>query len=208
LARKDIAGRERRLFLAPMDLSAGQTDSPPAAGRDVRTGDGRPDGTRDHTEAVCMKVILLEDVGGVGAAGEVATVADGHARNYLIPRKLAIEASASNLKNLEHHRSVIRRRQAQEMSSASAASERLDEITLRLTVRAGEAGRLYGTVTNAMVAEALEADHQMEVDRRSITFPYPITTLGTHEAKVRLHSEIEATLSIEVEAEAAEPSEA
>jgi large subunit ribosomal protein L9 len=155
-----------------------------------------------------MKVILLEDVGGVGEAGAVATVADGHARNYLIPRKLAIEASAGNLKNLEHHRGVIKRRQAQEMSSAGAAGERLGEITLRLKARAGEAGRLYGTITNAMVAEALEADHQMEVDRRTITFPYPITTLGSHEAKVRLHNEIEATLKIEVEPEATEPGEA
>ncbi len=154
-----------------------------------------------------MKVILLEDVGGVGEAGEVATVADGHARNYLIPRKLAIEASAGSLKSLQHHRGAIKRRQAREMTSASAAAERIGEIALTLKAKAGEAGRLYGSITNATVAEALEADHQVKVDRRTITFPYPIRTLGSHEAKIRLHKDIEVTLRIEVEPEAAESAE-
>ena len=149
-----------------------------------------------------MKVILLEDVGGVGEAGSVEDVADGYARNYLIPRKLAIAASAGNLKNLQQHRTIIRRRQARAASSASAVGERLSEITVRLKAKAGEAGRLYGSITNAMVADALAADHELKVDRRSITFPHPIRTLGAHEAKVRLHKEVEATLRIEVELQA------
>lgn len=158
--------------------------------------------TREHTEAASMKVILLEDVRGVGDAGEVTVVADGHARNYLIPRKLAIPASAGNMKNLEHHRGMIRRRQARETSGAAAVAERLSEITLRLTVKAGEAGRLYGSITNAMVADALAAGHGLSVDRRAISFPHAIKALGPHEAHVHLHKDVEATLRIEVEPEA------
>jgi len=148
-----------------------------------------------------MKVILLQDVRGVGDAGEVATVADGHARNFLIPRKLAIPASGGNMRNLEQHRAMIRRRQAQETGSASAVAERLSEITLRLKTKAGEAGRLYGSITNAMVADALADEYGITLDRRAITFPHPIKALGPHEAHIRLHKEVEATLRIEVEPE-------
>jgi large subunit ribosomal protein L9 len=151
-----------------------------------------------------MKVILLEDVQGVGEAGSVENVADGYARNYLIPRKLAIPATSGSLKNLGHHRVGIRRRQAREATSAEAVGERLSEITLKLKAKAGEAGRLYGSVTHSEVAEALAAEHELQVDRRAITFPYPIRTLGPHEAHIRLHKEVEATLKIEVEPEAEE----
>lgn len=149
-----------------------------------------------------MKVILLEDVRGVGDAGSVENVADGYARNFLIPRKLAIRATAGNMKNLEQHRTVIQRNQARESSSAKAVGERISEITLKLKAKAGEAGKLYGSVTHAEVAEALAAEHELEVDRRSITFPYPIKTLGPHEAHIRLHKDVETTLRIEVEPEA------
>jgi len=148
-----------------------------------------------------MKVILLEDVKGIGEAGAVASVADGYARNYLIPRKLAISATAGNLKNLEQHRATIKHRQLTEAHTAATRAERLSGITLRLKAKAGEAGRLYGSVTHAMVAEALQSEHGLEVDRRSITFPHPIRMLGSHEANVHLHKDVEATLRIEVEPE-------
>jgi len=148
-----------------------------------------------------MKVILLQDVQGVGEAGSVATVADGYARNFLIPRKLAISASPGNLRNLEEHRAMIRRHQQTEATNARAVAEKLAGITLKLKAKAGEAGKLYGSVTNAMVAEALKADHGLEIDRRHISFPYPVRVLGGHEARVHLHQEVEATLRIEVEPE-------
>jgi len=149
-----------------------------------------------------MKVILLEDVRGVGEAGSVATVADGYARNFLVPRKLAIEATKGSLKNLEQHRATIRRKQAMEAGNAGAVGEQLSQITLRLTAKAGEAGRLFGSITHTMVADALAAEHGITVDRRAISFPHPIKTLGPHEARVHLHKEVEAALRIEVEAEA------
>jgi large subunit ribosomal protein L9 len=147
-----------------------------------------------------MKVILLEDVRGVGAAGAVATVADGYARNLLIPRKLAIPATAANLKDLERHRETIHRRQVQQAKTAETLAEKLAGITLTLKAKAGEGGRLYGSVTNADVAEALVAQG-VEVDRRHITFPFPIKTVGAHEAKIHLHKDVEATVKLDVVAE-------
>jgi len=148
-----------------------------------------------------MKVILLQDVQGVGEAGAVANVADGYARNFLLPRKLAISATSGNLKNLEQHRSTVKRRQLAEAGTASALAERLTGVTLKLKAKAGEAGRLYGSITNAMVAEALAAQHGIDVDRRHISFPHPIKMLGSHEATVHLHKDVQANLGVEVEPE-------
>ncbi len=146
-----------------------------------------------------MKVILLEDVRGVGEAGAVEDVADGYARNFLLPRKLAIPASEGSLKGLEHRRTIIRRRQARESGTAQVVAARLSEITLKLTAKAGEAGKLYGSITHAEVAEALGSQHDLKVDRRAITFAHPIKSLGQHEAHLRLHKDVVATLRIEVE---------
>jgi large subunit ribosomal protein L9 len=151
-----------------------------------------------------MKVILMQDVKGIGEAGAVASVADGYARNFLVPRKLAIPATPGNMRNLEQHRAMIRRREGEEASAASATAERLDGVILRMKAKAGESGRLYGSITNAMVAEALAAEHGMEVDRRAISFPHPVKVLGPHEAKIRLHKDVEVTLRIEVEPEEVE----
>ena len=149
-----------------------------------------------------MRVILLQDVTGIGQAGAVTNVADGYANNFLIPRKLAMRATEGELKSLEQHRQLIKRRQAAGKTGAAALGERLAGITLRLKAKAGEAGRLYGSITNAMIAEALASDHHVEVDRRDISIPYPIRMLGEHQVTVRLHKEVEAALKVEVEAEA------
>ncbi len=152
-----------------------------------------------------MKVILLQDVHGVGEAGAVAEVADGYANNFLLPRKLAIPATPGNLKNLEQHRATIRRKQATEMRNAQAIAEQISTITLRMKAKAGEAGRLYGSITNAMIADALASEHGLEVDRRSISLPHPIRMLGEHEVEIHLHREVNATLKLEVEPEGGEP---
>jgi len=148
-----------------------------------------------------MKVILLRDVSGLGEAGEVATVSDGYANNYLLARKLAIRATPGELKRLEQHRETIKRKQLGDKSKAAALEDQLAGVTVRLKAKAGEAGRLYGSVTNAMIAEGLAAQHDLEVDRRAISIPYPIKMLGEHEVTIRLHKEVEATLKVEVEGE-------
>ncbi len=144
-----------------------------------------------------MKVILLEDVHGVGAAGAVATVADGYANNLLFPRKLALPATAGNMKSLEQQRQAIHRRQMTQAKTAEAKAEKIAGVTITLTMKTGEGGRLYGAVTNHDIADAL-AEKGVEVDRHAITIPLPIKTVGAHEAKVHLHKGIDATVKIEV----------
>jgi large subunit ribosomal protein L9 len=151
-----------------------------------------------------MKIILLQDVKGVGEAGAVETVPDGYAQNFLLPRKLAIKATDGNVKNLELHRTGIRRKQAREASNAQALADRLGQITLKLKAKAGEAGKLYGSITNVEVSEALAAEHHLPVDRRAIHFAHPIRTVGEHEAQIHLHKDVNAVLKIEVEAEESE----
>lgn len=147
-----------------------------------------------------MKVILLEDVHGVGAAGAVANVADGYARNFLLPRKLAIPATEGSVKNLERQQASIRHRHAARAESAHAMAERIGGITLTMKARTGEEGRLYGSITNVQIAEEL-AQKGITVDRRHISIPHPIKMVGSHEVKVHLHEEIDATLRVEVEPE-------
>lgn len=147
-----------------------------------------------------MKVILLEDVRGVGAAGAVANVADGYARNFLIPRKLAMPATAGGVKNLERQQEAIRRKHTAQAATAQALAERIAGLTLTLKAKAGEGGRLYGSVTNVQLAEEL-AQQGITVDRHHITIPHPIKMVGAHEVNVHLHKDVDATLRVEVEPE-------
>jgi len=147
-----------------------------------------------------MKVILLEDVHGIGAAGAVATVADGYARNLLFPRKLAIPATEGNLKNLERQRDTIKRRHVQQAKTAETLAQKIAGLTITITAKTGEEGRIYGAITNADIAEAL-AKQGVEVDRHDISIPHPIKMVGSHEAKAHLLKDVDATLKIEVVAE-------
>ncbi len=147
-----------------------------------------------------MKVILLEDVHGVGAAGAVANVADGYARNLLIPRKLAIPATEGNMKSLDRQRDTIKRRHVQQSKTAESTAKKIAGLTLSFTAKTGEEGRIYGSITNVDIAEALEAKG-VEVDRHDISIPAPIKSIGSHEAKVHLLKDVDATVKIEVVAE-------
>jgi large subunit ribosomal protein L9 len=155
-----------------------------------------------------MKVILTEEVPDVGAAGQVVEVAPGYARNYLLPRKLAIEATKGNVKSLEHHRRTIEARQKKLAQSATALADRIRATPLVIAARAGETGRLYGSVTTADIAEAVQRMFGLEVDKRKVEIPEPIKVLGDHEVKVRLHRDVQATLTVSVIAESASPEEA
>jgi len=144
-----------------------------------------------------MKVILLQDVHGVGAAGAVASVADGYARNFLIPRKLAVVASEGGLKDLERRHDGTRRRNVQEAKTAETLAQKIAGLTVTIRARAGEGNRLYGSVTNADIAEQLAAQG-ITVDRHHIVIDHPIRMLGSHEVKVHLHREVDAALTLEV----------
>ena len=148
-----------------------------------------------------MKVILKQDVKNLGKAGQVIDVADGYARNYLIPRGLAVEASDANLRQLQEQQRQESRRAQQARAQAEADARKLDGQTVRLTARAGEGGRLYGSVTPADVAEALAALAGHPLDRRKIELAEPIRQVGRYQVVVRLHPEVSARVYVEVVAE-------
>jgi large subunit ribosomal protein L9 len=149
-----------------------------------------------------MKVILLEEVIGVGEAGAIVEVAGGYGRNFLLPRNLAIHATASNMKNIAQTRSVIAKKQTRIVSEARALAQKLEATALQIPAKAGEEGRLHGTITAHDIAEALKV-HGFELDRRKIHLQEPIKVLGSHSVKIKLASEVEANLPLEVVAEAA-----
>ena len=146
-----------------------------------------------------MQVLLLKDVEQVGRAGEVKRVADGYARNFLIPRGLATMASPGAIKKAELEREAVARRQAKELSEAQALAQALDGRTVSFRARAGEQDRLYGSITKADIAEELEKHVRQEVDRRKIELDEPIKELGTHAVTIHLGPDAEATVSVVVE---------
>jgi large subunit ribosomal protein L9 len=149
-----------------------------------------------------MKVILIEEIPSLGALGSVVEVAPGYGRNYLIPQGKALEATKSNIARFEQQRSRLMQQYAKEKDIAQALADRLGEITLSIPQRVGESDRLYGSVTNVHIAEAL-ARQGLDIDRKKIDMPEPIKTLGAHEAVIKLHSEVKAVVKIEVVPESA-----
>lgn len=144
-----------------------------------------------------MKVILNRDVEGTGKAGDVREVAAGFARNYLLPRQLALPARSRAVAQVQAQRDRQRRRMEAEVVAARALAERLSAQVVEIAARAGDTGKLYGAVVNIDVAETLEAQVGVQLDRRKIEFE-PAHELGEYEAVVRLHPEVEARVKVRV----------
>jgi large subunit ribosomal protein L9 len=153
-----------------------------------------------------MKVILLRDLETLGYEGDIADVARGYARNYLIPKGLAIEASEANLKALEMRRKKILAKRTKDKEEAEAVREKLSEITIRVKAKAGEEGKLYGSVTSRDIAQQLDAQG-VEVDRRKIIIDEAIRSLGEFQVPIKLHPEVVATIKVVVEGEEKEQDE-
>lgn len=148
-----------------------------------------------------MKVVLLQEVQGIGGPGTVKDVADGYARNYLLPRKLATPATVGALKQVERARDAESRRQAKLDEQAAAMAARIEGQQLSFRVRAGEEGRLYGSVTNGDVAEVLSRQIGEDVDKRRVILDEPIHVLGTYDVPVRLSASHSPVVKVVVEAE-------
>lgn len=144
-----------------------------------------------------MKVILLERVERLGALGDVVTVKDGFARNFLLPRSKALRATSANMKVFEAQRADIEDRNAAARATAGRAAQKIDGESYVLIRQAGDSGQLYGSVSGRDVAEAVNAEGG-RVDRSMVVLDKPIKTLGLHEVKVRLHAEVTATVTINV----------
>ncbi|HUF49178.1 MAG TPA: 50S ribosomal protein L9 [Vicinamibacterales bacterium] len=147
-----------------------------------------------------IEVILRDHVEHLGRRGEIVKVASGYARNYLLPRKLALAVTAENKKLIERERARADAREAEELMEAQALQTRLEAVELVIARRVGENDTLYGSVTSSDVAEAL-ATCQLVIDRRRIQLPDPIKSLGDHAVPVKLHREVVATVTVKVVAE-------
>jgi large subunit ribosomal protein L9 len=145
-----------------------------------------------------MKVILLERLEGWGGLGDVVNVKDGYARNFLLPRQKALRANAANLKVFEGQRAEIEARNAKAKEAAGLAGEKLDGTSYILIRQAGESAQLYGSVSGRDVADAVNAEGGAKLERAMIVLDKPIKTLGVHEVKVRLHSEVTVSVSINI----------
>jgi large subunit ribosomal protein L9 len=144
-----------------------------------------------------MKVILIDEIRGLGTRGDIVSVKDGYARNFLIPKKLAREATPGNLKSVEQDRKKWALLANQEKETAQKAADRVKGTKVRVEKRVGENGQLFGSVTANEIADALLAKG-IDVDKRRIELAHPIKTLGTHDVEVRLHRDVNAQIQVEV----------
>jgi len=150
-----------------------------------------------------MEVILREHVDNLGERGQIVKVADGYARNYLLPRKLALPATEGNRKHVERERKIVEAREAHEKAQAEAIGARLAAVEIVISRRVGETEQLYGSVTAADIAEYLKGKG-VEIDRRRLVLPDPIKMLGEHTVPLKLHREVTVPLKVQVVKEGAD----
>ena len=148
-----------------------------------------------------MKVILQADVKGKGKKGDIKEVSDGYARNFLFPRGLAVEANAANMNTIKGQKEAQAFHKEQEKGEALAVKEKLDAASVTLRAKAGDNGKLFGSITNKDVAEALKMQQHIVVDKKKLHMPEGIKTIGTTEVEVRIYPEISAKLKVIVQAQ-------
>jgi large subunit ribosomal protein L9 len=144
-----------------------------------------------------MKVVLKDDVKNLGKMGQIIDVADGYARNYLVPRGLASEANTKNIKALEHEKRIIEGKAKKVKNSAQELLNKISARTFTIRAKAGDEGKLFGSVTTMDIAELLQKEG-LEIDKKKISFDEPIKRLGSYSVNVKLHSEISTQLNIQV----------
>ena len=145
-----------------------------------------------------MKVILLQDVKALGKKGEVVNVNDGYARNFILPKKLGIEATNANMNDLKLQKANADKIAAENLANAKAFKEEVETKTIRVSIRSGEGGKVFGAVTGKEIAQAAKEQFGYDLDKKKIVAKEPIKTFGIHEVPLKLHPQVTATLKVEV----------
>lgn len=145
-----------------------------------------------------MKVILLKDVKGLGKEGELVNAKDGHARNFLFPRKLAVEATPENIKKWEERKKKDQAREKEEYEKALKLKKEIESLNLEIRSKAGEGGKLFGSITSKDIADVLKTKHNIDIDRRKIELKENIKNLGNTTVSVRVYPEVVANLNVKV----------
>lgn len=145
-----------------------------------------------------MKVILLQDIKGVGKKDEIINASDGHAKNYLFPRNLAVPADKEHMSKLESKKSSENHKKELEKEAATKNKEEISKITLKIATKSGENGKIFGSITSKEIAENLKKQYKIEVDKKKVSLKEPIKTLGTTNVEIKLYEGIIATLKVMV----------
>jgi large subunit ribosomal protein L9 len=145
-----------------------------------------------------MKIILLNDVKGLGKKGELVNAKDGYARNFLFPKNLAIEATPANLKRWEERKEIQKEKEKEGYEKALKMKAKIESISLQLKGKAGEGGRLFGSITSKDISEALMAQHNIDIDKRKIEMKDNIKALGITNVEVKIYPEVSAKLTVKI----------
>ena len=145
-----------------------------------------------------MKVILTKDVPSLGKEGDVVNVSPGYARNFLFPKKSALDATSANLKLFEKKKRTLAEKEAEAKSESEAVADKLNKKTIKLSVKTGEKGKLYGSITSKDIVEAIKKEFDISLDKKKINLGENIKSLGKYSVNIKLHSEVEAKMNIEV----------
>ena len=145
-----------------------------------------------------MEVILLEDVKTLGKKGQIVKINDGYARNYVLPKKLGLEATAKNLKDLKLQKARQAKEEAQELADAKALAVKIEEKAVTVSMKIGEGGRTFGAISTKEIAAEAKQQLGLDIDKKKMKLDEPIKTLGTHDVAVKLHKDVTATLKVKV----------
>jgi large subunit ribosomal protein L9 len=148
-----------------------------------------------------VRVILRREVAGLGQPGDVKDVADGYAQNFLLPRGLAIEATAGEMKVLARAREAKRAKQDRARADAEELAKRLSETTLMFRLKSGEQGKTFGSVTSKDIADALKREHKVDIDKTKVHLPEPLKSLGAHKVEIRLLTDVRPSVTVAIEPE-------
>lgn len=146
-----------------------------------------------------MKIILIKDVKGLGKLGQIVEASDGHARNYLIPKGFAKEASSSNLKDLDKQRAEFENKRNVDLTIAKELCDRIEKAPITLKTKAGEGGRLFGAITSKDIADTLLQEYQIDIDKRKIVLDAPIKHVGNYILELKLHHDVTAKITLKIE---------
>lgn len=145
-----------------------------------------------------MEVVLLEDVKALGKKGQIVKVNDGYARNFILPKKLGIEATSKNLNDLKLQKANADKIAAEQLQAAKDLAAELESKSITLSIKAGEGGKAFGSVSSKEIAKAIQDQLGMEIDKKKLVLPEPLKTFGTHEVPVKLHRDVTGKLAVKV----------
>lgn len=146
-----------------------------------------------------MKIILLEDVKSLGKKGDVVNVNDGYARNFIFPKKLGMEANSKNMNDLKLQKANQSKLAQESLERAQAFAMELENLTVTVTMKAGEGGKPFGSISSKEIAQSYQEQHRVEIDKKKIQLPEPIKSFGVHEVDVKLHPQVVGKLKVKVQ---------